>query len=167
MDSSVFETSIEENHPLDLVEQVITEQSWPFERSTIDELNIAVTGTWADYHMSINWRPELEALQVACAFDMKVPPHKRKSIYELICLVNEQMWLGHFDLWTDDGLLLFRHAHLLRGAATANEEQCESLVHAAVDACERHYPAFQFVVWGGKSAKEALSAALLECVGEA
>ena len=33
--------------------------------------------------------------------------------------------------------------------------------------CERFYPAFQFVLWGGKSPADALAAAMLECVGEA
>jgi hypothetical protein len=33
--------------------------------------------------------------------------------------------------------------------------------------CERFYPAFQYVVWGGKSASDALAAAMIETVGEA
>ncbi|MGH6959444.1 MAG: YbjN domain-containing protein, partial [Dongiaceae bacterium] len=33
--------------------------------------------------------------------------------------------------------------------------------------CERFFPAFQFVLWGGKSPEEALAAAMLETVGEA
>ena len=31
----------------------------------------------------------------------------------------------------------------------------------------RFYPVFQFVLWGGKSPSEAISAALIETVGEA
>ena len=33
--------------------------------------------------------------------------------------------------------------------------------------CERYYPAFQFVVWAGKSASEAMSAAMFDTEGEA
>ena len=32
---------------------------------------------------------------------------------------------------------------------------------------ERFYPAFQFVIWGGKTATEALNAALIDVAGEA
>ncbi len=37
----------------------------------------------------------------------------------------------------------------------------------AVEACERYYQAFQFVVWAGKTAAEALDTAMFETAGEA
>ena len=46
-------------------------------------------------------------------------------------------------------------------------ELMEDLVDIAVTECERFYPAFQFVIWGGKSPLEALTAAMLETEGEA
>ncbi len=44
---------------------------------------------------------------------------------------------------------------------------CEALLHLSIEACEHYYPAFQFVLWGGKSAQEAMAAAVLECAGQA
>jgi hypothetical protein len=41
------------------------------------------------------------------------------------------------------------------------------MVDIAITECERFYPAFQFVLWGGKTPAEALTASMLECVGEA
>ena len=41
------------------------------------------------------------------------------------------------------------------------------MVDIAITECERFFPAFQFVLWGGKTPQEALAAAMLECVGEA
>jgi hypothetical protein len=46
-------------------------------------------------------------------------------------------------------------------------EPLEDLVDIALNECERFFPAFQFVLWGGKSPREALDAAMLEPVGEA
>ena len=46
-------------------------------------------------------------------------------------------------------------------------EQAGTLIEAAIDECERFYPVFQFVLWGGKSPTEALAAALIETHGEA
>ena len=40
-------------------------------------------------------------------------------------------------------------------------------LHVASRACERHYQAFQFVLWAGKSAKEALETANFDTLGEA
>ncbi len=41
------------------------------------------------------------------------------------------------------------------------------MLKSAVDACERYYQAFQFVLWAGKPAREALDAVLFETEGEA
>ena len=41
------------------------------------------------------------------------------------------------------------------------------MVDIALTECERFFPAFQFVLWGGKSPGDALAAAMLDCVGEA
>ncbi|MBX6322880.1 MAG: hypothetical protein IRY94_13705, partial [Rhodospirillaceae bacterium] len=56
---------------------------------------------------------------------------------------------------------------LLRGSGGATVEQLEDLVDIALNECERFYPAFQFVLWGGRSPEEAVQAAILETVGEA
>jgi len=86
---------------------------------------------------------------------------------QLISMINEQMWIGHFDLWTKDGIVMYRHALVLAGGLTASRLQCEALLSAALDASERYYPAYQFVVWAGKTAREALEAAVFETAGEA
>jgi hypothetical protein len=41
------------------------------------------------------------------------------------------------------------------------------MLEAAAEVCERYYEAFQYVVWAGKSAQDALSDALFETAGEA
>ena len=46
-------------------------------------------------------------------------------------------------------------------------KRAAALIKAAIDACERYFQAFQFVVWAGKTAKEGLEGSLLETVGEA
>ena len=38
---------------------------------------------------------------------------------------------------------------------------------SATESCDLYYQAFQFVVWAGKSAHEALESVLFETVGEA
>jgi hypothetical protein len=46
-------------------------------------------------------------------------------------------------------------------------EQIEDLVEIGMLECERFYPAFHYVVWGGKTPAEAVDAAMIETVGEA
>ncbi len=82
-------------------------------------------------------------------------------------VANERMALGHFDLWRDEGLLLFRHALLLGPSGSVEPDQIEILFDIAFTECERFFPAVQYVLWGGKSADEAAEAAMMDCAGEA
>src|SRR5688572_31021705 len=43
----------------------------------------------------------------------------------------------------------------------------KKITEAAMEECERFYPVFQFVLWGGKSPGEAIAAALIDTHGEA
>ncbi|MGB2932984.1 MAG: YbjN domain-containing protein [Methyloceanibacter sp.] len=153
-------------NPVDMVEHIASIHDWTFERSAPDELTLSVAGSWCDYHLSLTWRDDLEALHLACAFDCKVSKVRLNEVYRLIALINEQLWLGHFDLWKEDGMLLYRHGLLLAGATT-HVGQCEALLQAALEACERYYQSFQFVVWAGKSPEDALAAIMLETQGQA
>lgn len=153
-------------NPVDIVEHIATTHDWAFERSAPDELTLSIAGNWCDYHMSLTWRDDLEALHLACAFDYKVSKVRLNDTYKLIAMINEQMWLGHFDLWKEDGMLLYRHGLLLAGAVT-HVGQCEALLRAALESCERYYQSFQFVLWAGKSPEDALAATMLETHGQA
>ncbi|MBU0726032.1 MAG: YbjN domain-containing protein [Alphaproteobacteria bacterium] len=154
-------------NPLDLVEELVEANEWAFDRSRDDELAVEITGRWCDYHLFFVWREDMSALHFSCVFDTKVQPAKRTEANALLALANERLWLGHFDLSSEDGMPMFRHTVPLRGARGATVEQIEDLVDVAVTECERFYPAFQFVLWGGKTAVEALDAAMLDTVGEA
>lgn len=153
-------------NPVDLIEQVASAHDWPTERTHDDELTLNVAGRWADYRVSLNWRSDLETLHIACAFEFRVPDARLVEVYRLIAQINEQLWLGHFDVWTDEGLVMFRHGLMLNGTV-ATTGQCEALLRAGLEACERYYQAFQFVVWAGKSSREALAGTMFATEGEA
>ncbi|MAB00597.1 MAG: hypothetical protein CMN87_01535 [Stappia sp.] len=154
-------------NPVDTIEHIAAINDWTFERSCDEEITISVAGSWCDYHVSFSWMEDIEALHLACAFDLKVPEPRRTEVVRLLALVNEQLWMGHFDLWNREGVVIFRQSLLLAGGAEATSRQIEGLLTNALDSCERYYQAFQFVVWAGKSASEAIDTALFETAGEA
>ncbi len=160
---TIFERSA---HPVDFVEHIAGNHDWSFERNAEDELSVSISGSWCDYHISLNWRDDLEALHLACAFDLRVPEQRLDHTLRLIASINEQLWLGHFDLWRSEGLLLYRHGLMLKGAEPT-VAQCEALLHAALDACERYFQAFQYVIWAGQSAEDALATTMFETEGRA
>lgn len=155
------------SNPVDSIELIAAQNDWSFERSGEDEITVSVKGNWCDYHVSFSWMEDLEALHLACAFDIKVLEARRGEVIKLLSMVNEQMWVGHFDLWQQEGVIMYRHALLLAGNVEPSDEQIASMMENALESCERFYQAFQFVVWAGKSAKESLEHSLIETVGEA
>lgn len=154
-------------NPVDMIEQVATINEWEFERSTEDEINLTVSGVWADYDVSFSWMEDFEALHLACAFDIKVPKVRTTETTKLLSRINEQMLIGHFDLWLSEGAVMYRQALLLNGGAEPTGEQLECLLSSALESCERYYQAFQFVVWAGYDAGEAIESTLFETRGTA
>ena len=162
-----IETKAASANPIDLVEEIVQANEWPHDRSSDEEMVVEIQGRWCDYRLFFVWQREMNALHYSCGFEMKVPRGRRGPVYELLAAVNERLWLGHFDLADGDDSPSFRQGVLLRGVFGASVEQIEDLVDISISECERFFPAFQLVVWAGKSAKEAIAAAMIDPVGEA
>jgi hypothetical protein len=155
-------------NPVDMIETVAALNDWTFERSDEDEITISLEGSWCDYHVSFSWMEEVEALHLACAFDLKVTELRKTEVLRLLALVNEQLWMGPLRS-LEQGKC--HHVPPVPAARRAGRKptsaQIEAMLTNALENCERFYQAFQFVVWAGHSASEALSTALFETAGEA
>lgn len=156
-----------QGNPIDVIEEVALAHDWPVERQGEDELAVQISGNWCDYRLWFVWRADLSAVYFSCGYDMRVHRDRHRAVYPLLAKLNERLWLGHFELWSDEGWPTFRHTLLLPGGAAIESSLIQEMVDTAIAESDRFYPAFQFVVWGGKSADEAIEAALLETVGEA
>jgi hypothetical protein len=163
-------TALPELHrgnPLEVVEHLASSHLWVFERASDDELNVVVQGKAADYQVLYTWMNDIEALHLVCSFEFEGPERSNAEIEHLIPMINSQMWIGHFEFWPTERLVMFRHALVLSGGVHPSSRQCEVLLSAALDACERYHSAFQFVARNGAGAHEALEAAVFETAGEA
>jgi len=167
MTAQIIDSFSSVNNPLDVLEALFTENEWPFERAGDEQLVVETTGGWCDYRLFFAWREDLHALYFTCSFDIRMPLDKRRQINDLLVMINEKMWLGHFDVCSGDGIPMFRHTLPTRGIKYISVEQLEDLMDIALAECERFYPAFQFVLWGNYTPEDAVSAAMLETVGEA
>ncbi|MFN0042470.1 MAG: YbjN domain-containing protein [Alphaproteobacteria bacterium] len=154
-------------NPLDTMEEIVASNDWAHERMSDEEMVAGVGGQWCDYRIHCAWSDDLSALHFSCSLDIRVPARRLTAVNELLAMVNGKLWVGHFDLANEDRLPTFRHTVLLRGARGATVEQLEDLLDVAIHESERYYPAFQYVIWGGRPPAEAIQAAVLEPVGEA
>jgi len=154
-------------NPLDLLEEIVSANEWSFDRPGSDELGVEIQGHWCGYHLHFVWSEDLSAIHLSCFMDMRIPKKKLTPFAELLMRINTRLWLGCFVVPAEDPSPIFRHTVMLRGAKGASVEQLEDLMDIAIAECERFYPAFQFVTWGGKTPEEAVAASLLDTVGEA
>ena len=153
--------------PVEMLAQLFEAHGWPCEFVNDDELCGEIQGSWATYQLRCIWRAEDRVLQLLCLPEIRVPDAKRKPAYELLALVNEQLWLGHFDIWSRGNVLVYRHALMLGDDGLLSLDQAQTLVEIAIDECDRFYPAFQFVLWGDKAPRAALASAMVDAAGEA
>ena len=156
-----------QHDPLDIVEHVLQAENLPFDRVGDGDLAFAIAGDWKDYELWFAWRPEGDCLQICCSLDLKATKARRPALHELVALINQRMWLGHFEIWTEDGEIVFRHALALPHGDRPTLAQAASMIDAAVEAADRFHPAFDFMIRGAKSPVEALDACMFETVGSA
>lgn len=154
------------NDPLDVVEHVLTAENLPFDRTEDGDLAFALAGDWKDYELWFAWRPEGDCLQLCLSMDLAVAKDQRQAAQELIAAVNPRVWLGHFELW-EDGEIIFRHGMALMTGEQPSLAQAAAMIDVAVEAGDRFYPAFDFLVRGSKSPQDAIAACMFETVGEA
>ena len=157
----------EDSAPVDMLSALFEARGWAFKTLSKEEMSGEIQGSWASYQLRAIWRTEDNVLQLLCLPDVRVAKAKRQSAYELLALVNEQLWLGHFDIWSNGDMLVYRNAALLGDDGLLSLDQAQAIVETAVEECDRFYPAFQFVLWGDKDPKDALESALVDAAGEA
>lgn len=153
--------------PVEMMASLFEARGWQFEFVSDDEISAEVKGSWTTYQLQAIWRPEDHVLQLLCLPDIRASDGKRAQLYEALALINEQLWLGHFDVWSNGGVLLFRHGLMLGDDGLLSPNQAQCIVEAALEECDRFYPVFQFILWSDKSPAEALAAALVDAAGEA
>ena len=152
--------------PLDVVERVLTAENLSFDRSDDGDLAFTLTGDWKDYELWFAWRPEADCLQLCVSLDMRSPKALLAKTHELLALINPRVWLGHFELW-EEGEIIFRHGMALMTGEQPSLAQAAAMIDVAVEGADRFYPAFDFLVQGSKSPKDAIAACMFETVGEA
>jgi hypothetical protein len=154
-------------HPIDIVETLAEERSWDFDRIAEDQIAMAIEGAWRTYSVTLAWSHADENLRLVCAFEMAPPSRRHSAVYKAMALANDRCWSGAFVLWPDQKLMVYRYSLNCAGGASAGSGQITDMVRSAVAACERFYPAFQLVAWGGEKPEAALGIAMAEAYGRA
>jgi len=154
--------------PMETVESILeSDDRFRCERAEDGDLHFSFKASSGETVGYFSYRDELPALLFTLGFDIQAPVSRRDESVKLASLINENLWLGHFDVWSDDGTIIFRHAMPMIGRDDISVGEVQAMLAAGLDAAERFQPAFHFVIMGGMSAAGASEAALFETCGEA
>jgi hypothetical protein len=153
-------------NPIGLVEEYTLDQDWNAERTNENELWSELPSQWGSQRLWVVFHDDTEFLQFNCYLNLKIPSRFLGKTSEMITLINERVWLGHFEIWAEETVPVFRIVLPLRGAQLT-EEQLDDIMAAIFQESTRFFPAFQWIIWGGKSAEEAVTAAIIDTEGEA
>ena len=153
--------------PLDVVEHVLNAENLEFDRTDDGDIAFSLAGDWREYELWFAWRPEADCLQLCLSINRQVEADFKTAAHELVSLINQRTWFGHFEVWAEDGEIVFRHAMVLTTGERPTLAQAASMIDAAVEAADRYYPAFDFMIRGSKKPQEAIDACLFETVGTA
>lgn len=157
---------LEYPNPIDLAEEMAGVNEWDFNREQ-DELMVLISGDYCDMHLRLFWHRDQKTLQIMNFLDLKIPENRSEVIKQAVMKLNETLFLGHFEFWEKEGSVIFRHASLANDpmASGVSEDHLATLIETAVNEGNKVYPVFQFIMWGGLSADEAIEASMLECAG--
>jgi len=154
-------------NPIDVVEDVIHSKKWTFSRSDEYELVAEIASQWCQYRLYFTWSEKIKAISFTITFDLKFPKNKSKEAYELLALINERLWIGHFDITSKNGIPAYRHTVLSLPENEILHHQLEDLVDIAIYECEKYYPAFQLVLFDDSEPANALNVSTFDTVGRA
>lgn len=162
-----FEQIETDINPLDNVEDILHAHNWTFDRMTNDELIVEVTGKSTNYRLFFIWQADMNALQICVQYDLEIMGNNFEMAQKAILSINENLWMGHFDLPKSSKKPSYRYNCLLRAVARNNAaEIIEDIVDIALAQCERNAPLFTILTSANDINDQTLSLAMMETAGE-
>lgn len=161
----------DDNNPLNVVEEILLNNDWHFDRLSDNRLSVVVSGEYAHHTMNFFWQEEYQAMQFCCTTDVVVLPQRFDEAAKMVNKINSGLWLGHFDVCQDHDdpmryIPCFRHTTLMRGQdAGTSLPVVEDLIDVAIHECERHYTAFSLLETLTTHASDNMDLALMDAVG--
>jgi hypothetical protein len=130
-------------------------------RFLLDETNHAiqwlVTLDNGTYRLVMRYQAKSSRLHVRVPHILTVPQQKHIATALLINLINEELFIGHFQLDTADGEVAYR-CNLAVAESQVGEEQLETYCYASVTTVDSSLPAFHRLIFAEASPEEAFAA---------
>lgn len=169
MIGSPFELAHDDNNPLDMVEELAQSKGWKMTRTTDDFIVMTLPSDRGPLEIWLEWQDEFSALLFSCTMvSVEISDNHHETAARALEQINQNLWLGHFDLSTKGTHPTFRHTLLLRMIpAGIALDIIHDTIEIAQAECSRFHTTFQLVQAGDVRLHDNLTAAIFETIGEA
>lgn len=155
------------NNPLDVLETIIYNNAWPYEREGNVEIVTAVAGEMSDFHIRYEWMEDQKIVKISAMIDLQVSDENRPATLEALNMINGRLSAGNFAIWQEGEFISVTETHRLGTYQADNTNAFEEITLSLISLCNEYFPMLKQVITHHKSPLAALHYTLLECVGEA
>ncbi len=154
-------------NPIDQIENFLNTHSYTHERRSQNEIVVEVQGKWNDMLVFFSFEENMQCMHISCLINIENQIENKSKIFELLALINDNLWVGHFSYWPEHKMPVFRHSVFFSAQNPQFDKQIIQLFDIAVKECERMYPIFKVVLTKGMEPSQALYPILIETAGQA
>lgn len=158
----------DDNNPLDIVEEIAQEHGWTFTRTDEDLIIVNAQGLKTKYEICMEWQDEFSAVLFACSLPIEFSDAQYEIVAQTMEQINQNLWMGHFDLSNKGKFPTFRHTLLFRMVPSGIAgDIIHDVMDIAIAECNRFYTTLQLAQAGDVRMQDNLDAAVFETIGEA
>ena len=129
-------------NPIDDVECLFTHRKHSTERRNSNEVVVEIPGKWDNMLLFFAWEEQMNCLHISCLINLKQEQSNLPNIFELLALINEDIWVGHFSYWEETKMPIFKHSIFIDDEEFNFTGKLSQIINIAITECERAYPIF-------------------------
>lgn len=143
-------------NPIDDIECLFTKRQHSTERRSNSEIVVEISGKWDNMLLFFAWEEQLNCLHISCLINLTPDAVNLPSIFELLALLNEDLWVGYFSYWEEAQMPIFKHSIFIDEKDTNLTSKLTQVLNIAITECERAYPIFHAVLKQNIAPRRAL-----------
>ena len=133
-------------NPIDSIENIFARDNVSFDRRKENELVAEVFGKWDNMLIFFAYEEHMRCLHISCLLNIETAAVDRAKMFELLALLNENLWLGHFSYWSEQKMPIFKHSIILQDTEELFTSKISKIIELSIMECERVYPIFNAVM---------------------
>jgi len=152
----MFAENFPVHNPIDDIEILFAHRQLSTERRNQNEVVVEISGRWDNMLLFFAWEEKMRCLHISCLLNLEPENVNLPSIFELLALLNEDLWVGYFSYWEEAKMPIFKHSLFIDENDNNVQDKLSQLLNIAITECERAYPIFHAVLKQNISPRKAL-----------